>query len=168
MELQLNKNLSLSPEEIADKLLNQEFIKKEQEGSLFLKNAAVLVFDGLIVWRGNINMGVAIPSLKMLEAIVGLPVAIVEDQAFGNTKKRKFRVGKHVGPGNWIKNSWDTIFGLDEIFLETYTEDGRKKVPTVIPTRNKYYGGARFAHENDIDLYDDDNDNYDPVMWGIL
>lgn len=121
----------ISPEEMANLCLNNERVKKENKEALFFEDAVVIVFDGLIVWRGSLNMEAAIDRLHVLAKAVGLPVAVVAGKDLNILKRKKTNPGKLIGPFFWDQHRvWDSIEGLDSAFHADYDKDGIK-VPTL-------------------------------------
>lgn len=118
--------MAISPETLAESLLSAEKLNTRKGNDLFLYNCAVVVYDGLILWRGNLNMAKAIPNLVLLGLALGMPVAIIEKQILRG--KKRYRAGKHCGPGNWQKCSWDSESGLDLGLSYMYEEDGHKRM----------------------------------------
>lgn len=119
--------MTISPETLAEQMLGQEIVGKEDTRGLFLKEAIVLMFDGLIIFQGNLNMIEAIPRLQALSAGLGLPVAVIEKQTLKRYGKKKHKIGKHIGPGNWMLCSWDSEEGFDFGLKEKYNYYGIEK-----------------------------------------
>ena len=119
----------ISPETLIKTLLSNPIIIKKEKDCLFFNNCAIVIFDGLIIWRGNLNMKYAIPNLLLLNTAIGLPIAVIEKQVFRG--KKKYHIGKHCGPGNWIKCSWDSDCGLNIKLINEYNEDGYKRTKTL-------------------------------------
>lgn len=139
----------ISPEEMASLCLADERVKKENPNALFLKDAAVIVFDGLIVWRGHLNMEVAIDRLHVLAKAVGLPVAVVEGKDLHSLKRKKTNTGKLIGPYFWDQvRAWDSVDGLDTAFRGDYDKDG-VKIPDGSTTEEK---AEESADTNDEEL----------------
>lgn len=129
----------VSPEALADVLLKQPYINVKQEGVLFLEEATVVVFDGLVIWKGNLNMALAIPRLLAMAQGLGLPLAVIEKEVFKNKKSKRRKSGKHCGPATWMKSSWTSIDGLDYGLKEQYDENGQER-PTQLPLTNRKTG----------------------------
>ena len=114
----------ISPEEMARTCLDDTLVKEKEDKILFFKNAAVVVFDGLIIWRGDLNMNVAQDRLKLLAKAIGLPVAVIAEKELETLKKKKSKTGKYLGPNFWNNyRSWDNITGLDPIFWKDYDKE---------------------------------------------
>lgn len=113
------------PEALAIKIFDRDVIKEETKNGLFFKQACVVIFDGLIIYRGDINMVEAIPYLQALAKAFGLPIGIIEKESFPKRQKR-LRVGRYCGPGMWLKSSWTSAEGLDKGLSEEYDEKGLK------------------------------------------
>lgn len=119
----------ISPEELAEICLNDELVKQEDKKALYFKKAFVLVFDGLIIWCGNLNMRAAAPRLKILAKSLGLPVAVIPNEEMGGVKKKRRKPGKFVGPGIWKNGTaWDSNRGLDPSYWTDYAKDCSKVV----------------------------------------
>lgn len=119
--------MTISPETLAEQMLGQEVVSKKDKAGLFLEDAVVAIFDGLIIFRGNLNMIEAIPRLQAISMGLGLPIAVIEKQVFKKWSKKKYKVGKHVGPGNWMMCSWNTEEGFDFGLKEKYNNHGIEK-----------------------------------------
>lgn len=114
----------ISPEEIAKICLNDKNVNTEDKTVLFFKEAIVVVFDGLIIWRGSLNMHAAVERLKILAKAVGLPIAVIEGSELKSTRKKKQKPGKFIGPKYWDSDrAWDSINGLDPFFWPEYDKD---------------------------------------------
>jgi hypothetical protein len=140
--------MPISPETLAKNLFSKKRMVEKEKDCLFFTNCAVVIFDGFIVWRGNLNMGRAIPNLILLSIAIGLPVAVIEKEALRG--KKKYRVGKFCGPGNWQKSSWDSDCGLDFGLMNEYDETGRKK--TKVNGSNSTVTGQTAAHNSAPDI----------------
>jgi hypothetical protein len=120
----------VSPEELAHICLSDGIVKKKDDKALFFNNAAVVIFDGLIIWRGDLNMHFAADRLKLLAKSVGLPVAVIQEEELKDLKRKKTNPGKFLGPAFWKTHSaWDTEIGLDSSFWGQYDGSYLKKEP---------------------------------------
>ena len=142
-------------EALAHFLLSSAPIKEKIGNSLFIRNGVVLVFDGLVVFRGSLNMFEAIPRLQILSKIVRLPVAVIEHEDIGKANARREKLGRHLGPGNWAKNTWSSEEGFDSDTLKNYTESGIAIEKTIIKASSAYNprpteAEALFFQEGDI------------------
>ena len=147
--------MTISPELLAQQLLAQDTVSQKQKGSLYLDDAIVAIFDGLIIFRGDLNMSAAIPILEGMAIGLGLPIAVIERQSFiGGYNKKKYKIGKHIGPGNWMKNSWNSEEGFDFGFKEKYdhngfeleTEEEKKSTSYTGNSANSYLGQSTQKH----------------------
>lgn len=105
--------MRISPEKLTEFLLKEECVITENKEALFIKQAFVCVFDGLILFQGDLNMAEAIPRLNAIAEGLGLPICVIERAAANMWNSKKFHSGKHIGPGNWLKNSWNSMEGFD-------------------------------------------------------
>jgi len=166
--------MTISPEMLAETLLGIDKVSKRQENAIFFRDAIVAIFDGLIIFRGDLNMIEAIPRLQTISAGLGLPVAIIERSAFKNFNKKKYKIGKHIGPGNFMKNSWNTEEGFDFGLKEKYNNYGIEKKfeekPEEINTVVTHHSSVNRSHlssghtsvqhrvsHNNTSFYDDDD-----------
>jgi len=135
----------ISPEEIAEICLGDKLVSQKDKETLFLEHAAVVVFDGLIIWRGDLNMKIAIPRLEVLAKTIGLPVAVIPKTALKEIKKKKQKPGKIIGPFYWDQSrAWDNDTGLDPSYWADYNND--------CSTLDMVANNERWAEE-DSDLY---------------
>ena len=121
--------MAISLESLAKKMLHTNNIREKSSNGLYVENAIVLIFDGYSVFFGNLNMVEAIPRLKMLSAILGLPVSVIEQKLIMNTgkKTKKSRsLNRYLGPNAWAKSIWNSEAGLDSESLEEYSPSGIK------------------------------------------
>lgn len=111
----------ISPEEMAKICLNDSIVTRKDNKVLFFKKAAVVVFDGLILWRGNLNMSIASKRLQVLAEAIGLPVAVIEQKHLARVRKVGREPGKFLGPGYWKNNrAWDSVTGLNKDLASRY------------------------------------------------
>jgi hypothetical protein len=116
----------ICPEEMAKVALNITSVRTKADKALFFEDAFVVLFDSLIIFKGNLNMQAAIPRLLILADALGLPIAVIENKELSSIKEKKRRPNKFIGPGFWFKHrSWDSEDGLDGAFLADYTKDGK-------------------------------------------
>jgi hypothetical protein len=171
--------MTISPETLATNLLEDKNVSIENKKALFLKEVIVAVFDGLIIFRGDLNMAEAIPRLKAIAQGLGLPIAVIERNAIQKYNKKKYKVGRHIGPGNFMKASWNNEEGFDFGFKEKYNEHGiekelEKKVletyqektkPLPINRSHLSSGEYNFSnkvtsrHYNNFSIYEEDEDD---------
>lgn len=119
--------MTISPETLAEQMLGHDSVGKKNTKGLFLKDAVVAIFDGLVIFRGDLNMVEAIPRLQAMSTGIGLPIAVIEKQVFKGYNKNKNKIGKHIGPGNWMLCSWNTEEGFDFGLKEKYNSYGIEK-----------------------------------------
>ena len=144
----------ISPEETASLCLNAVIVREEDKNALFFKDAAVLVFDGLIIWRGDLNMAVAIDRLRLLSKALGLPVAVIEGDDLRVLKRKKTNPSKFLGPAFWAENvAWDSVKGLDAQFHNLYDKDGIRVPPAEFDLTTDPEDGDKKDGEEDDDQW---------------